>query len=117
MGAPKVAQPFPFFKETESNQRCCGCKGGNGRTGFGAPSEIPQVVGMDPAMMNTMPSSGYVNNGHHLIKTENTASVEMLKDPVVLGTGDLKGTHVPNTLEFQKARTRLNLDLLHKDRH
>ena len=25
MGAPRVATPFPFFKETESNQGCCGC--------------------------------------------------------------------------------------------
>jgi len=25
MGAPKVAQPFPFFKETEQNPSCCGC--------------------------------------------------------------------------------------------
>jgi len=25
MGAPKVAQPFPFFKESETNQKCCGC--------------------------------------------------------------------------------------------
>ncbi len=25
MGAPKVAQPFLFFKESETNQKCCGC--------------------------------------------------------------------------------------------
>ena len=25
MGAPRVATPFPFFKEAETNQGCCGC--------------------------------------------------------------------------------------------
>jgi hypothetical protein len=34
--------PF-FFKETEKNQRCCGCS--NTRpAGRGAPSENPQIV-------------------------------------------------------------------------
>ena len=26
MGTPRVAQPFPFFKETEGNKDCCQCK-------------------------------------------------------------------------------------------
>jgi hypothetical protein len=115
MGAPTVAQPFPFFKETEQNNRCCGC-GSNGRSGFGAPSEIPQVVGVNPGQFNTMPSSSYLNNGNHLMKIENSATVEMLKNPVPVGTGQYTGASVPNTLEFPKARTSLNINLIHKDR-
>jgi len=117
MGAPKVAQPFPFFKSTETNQRCCGCGvKGDGRSGFGAPSEIPQVVGMNPALMNTMPSSGVINNGNHFVKIENSATVEMLQNPVLLGTGTLTGAHRPYAREFEKGRTITNLDILHHDR-
>ena len=115
-GAPAVTQPFPFFKETETNQRCCGCNG-TGRTGFGAPSEIPQVVGVNPAHFSTTPSTQYLNNGHHFLKVENTASVELLKNPQVMGTGQLTGDHRPNLQEYEKARTSLNLHLLHKDKH
>jgi len=31
---------FPFFKETETNNRCCGC----GKTGSGAPTEQGRIV-------------------------------------------------------------------------
>jgi len=40
-GAAKVAQPFPFFKETEANNRCCGC---DNKPGNGAPTEGEQLV-------------------------------------------------------------------------
>ena len=115
MGPPSVSQPFPFFKETESNQKCCGCNGTNG-TGAGAPSEIAQINAVNPAQFNTMPSSQYTNNGSHLMKIEKTASVEMLDRPVLLGTGQLTGGHSPRTEEFDKARTRLNLNLVHRDK-
>jgi hypothetical protein len=26
MGAPRVANPMPFFKETETNKECCQCQ-------------------------------------------------------------------------------------------
>jgi len=118
MGAPAVSQPFPFFKETEMNKSCCGCGNkGDGRSGYGAPSENAQIVGVDRAQFNTMPSSTYINNGSHLLKVENNASIEMLKQPVVLGTGQLTGAHSPSAQEFGKARTQLNLSLLHKDRN
>jgi hypothetical protein len=26
LGAPRVAQPFPFFKETEKQNQCCQCQ-------------------------------------------------------------------------------------------
>jgi hypothetical protein len=118
MGAPRVSPPFPYFKETETNKNCCGCGNNkNGRLGYGAPSEIPQIAVADRAQFNTMPSSGYINNGNHLLKVENSASVEMLKQPVIMGTGQLVGGSVPNIREYGKAQTRLNLDLLHKDSH
>jgi hypothetical protein len=116
LGAPKVSQPFPFFKETEKNQRCCGCGNGDGRTGFGAPSEIPQVVGIDRSLTNTMPSSGYINNGGQMLKVEQTASVEMLKNPVPLGTGTLTGAHVPHAREYEKFRRIINSNLINRDR-
>jgi len=116
MGAPRVAQPFPFFKETETNSKCCGCGNGNGRSGFGAPSEIPQVVGMNPAQFNTMPSSTFLNNGHHFMKVDNSASIEMLRQPIAVGTGQITGAHTPRSEEFEKARTQLNLDLVHRDK-
>ena len=111
-GAPKVSQPFPFFKETETNQGCCGCQAGRS-----APSEIPQITAANPAQFNTMPSSGFINTGNHLLKIENTASIEMLKQPVVLGTTLLTGAHHPNTQEFGKEKVRLNLDMMHRDKY
>jgi hypothetical protein len=113
MGAPQLNQPFPFFKETETNQKCCGC---NGNNNSGAPSEIPQINAVNPAQFNTMPSSSYINNGNHFMKIDNNSSVEMLNQPVLLGTGQLNGQHSPNSQEFERARTRLNLNLIHKDK-
>jgi len=110
MGAPSVGQPFPFFKETESNKKCCGCG-----DKAGASAESLQVTGLNPAQFNTMPSSSYINNGNHFMKIENNAQVQMLKNPVPIGTGQYTGAHAPNTPEYSKARTSLNLDLLHKD--
>jgi hypothetical protein len=106
---------MPFFKETETNQRCCGCGQNGGRTGFGAPSEIPQVVGINPALTNTLPTTGFINNGGHFMKIENTASVEMIK-PVPIGTGTYTSAHVPFTQAFEHGKTNLNANLIHADK-
>ncbi len=109
MGTPRVSQPFPFFKETETNKSCCGCNPG-------ATAEIPQVTGIDQGNFNTMPSSTFMNTGKQLMKIDNQASVEMLDKPVVVGTGQLTGVASPNSMEFQKYQPSMNMDLIMKDR-
>jgi len=117
MGAPRVAQPFPFFKESESNKRCCGCGISNGRSPPpGAPSEIPQVVGINPALTNVMPSSGFIDNGHHFLKIDKSAQVEMFDKPQIIGTGQFTRSAVPHTLEWGRDRETINMDLLYRDR-
>jgi hypothetical protein len=113
-GAGGVIPNFPFFKETETNQRCCGCS--NNRHGSGAPSEISQVVGVDGALTNTMPSSGFLNTSDNIYRMDKNASVSMFKNPRVLGTGQYTNSHAPNTREYQSARDQINLNLAFNDR-
>ncbi len=111
MGAPRVAQPFPFFKEVESNKQCCGC----GK--LGATSDIPQVNVANPADFSGLPVSGMADNGSHLLKIDKSADVKLFDKPVVMGTGQYRNEHIPYTSEFnQRDRRELNLNLLHKDR-
>jgi len=112
LGAPRVSQPFPFFKEAEANKSCCQCP--NNRGVYAA--ENPQVVADNPAMFNTMPSTQFVKNGSHFVKVEKQANIEMLGHPVPLGPEQLRSEHIPVTQEYEKARTRLNLKTIHKDR-
>jgi hypothetical protein len=114
MGAPRVAQPFPFFKEAESNKQCCGCE----KRLSGAPSEIPQVNAINPAQFNTMPSSGFVDNGHQFLKIDKSATLEMLAKPRILGTGQYRSDTHPEVSTFhERDRTSMNLDLIHKDKY
>lgn len=113
LGAPRVSQPFPFFKETESNKSCCQC--GNNR-GVVA-SDAPQVVASNPGMFNTMPSSQYIANGNHFVKVDQEANIEILKNPVPLGPEQLRGEHHPKANEFEKSRTQMNLNNIRKDRY
>ena len=113
MGTPSVSSPIPFFKETESNKNCCGCGNNNNRI---VAAESPQVTGINPAMTNTMSSSGFISNGTHLLRVDKNASVEMLKEPIPMGTGQLLSAHTPKVEEFEKARTQMNLNMVHRDR-
>ena len=114
MGAPRVATPFPFFKETAGNSQCCGC---NKRIP-GAPSEIPQVIARNPGDFNTMPSSGFADNGHQYLKMDKAAKLEMFEKPIPIGTGQFRNEISPRVEEFyQRDRSELNLDLIHKDKH
>ena len=116
LGAPKVAQPFPFFKEAEENKSCCQCGNKAERDGLYA-RENPSFVANNPADFNTMPSTQYVANGSHFVKVEKTSSVETLKNPVPLGPSLLRKEHVPAQGDkFEKARVRINLDRVHQDR-
>ena len=64
-----------------------------------------------------MPSSQFVANGSHFVKVERSSSVETLKNPVPLGPSLLRKEHVPAQGDkYEKARVRINLDRIHKDR-
>ena len=63
-----------------------------------------------------MPSTNYVANGSHFVKVDKRASVEMLRNPVPLGTALLTGNHHPHEQSFEKMKTRVNIDRIHKDK-
>ena len=80
-------------------------------------NENPQFVAADRAAFNTMPSSTMVANGSHFVKVDRSSSVETLKNPVPLGPGLLRPEHNGDQgQKFDKARIRINLDRIHKDR-
>jgi len=102
------ARPIFFFKETEQNQRCCGCD--KRPAGRGAPSENEQIVDVNPAMTNTTPSSTFVDDGSHFLKIDKTASVKMFKQGVPLGAPQYTHT-AQEDRAYQGARAGLNIDL------
>jgi hypothetical protein len=112
LGVGKVAQPFPFFKETETNSSCCSC----GAKSENA-SEGPQVFAQNPGQFNTMPSTNYVANGSHFVKVDKSANIQMLKNPVPLGTAQLTSKHAPHEQSYEKMRTRINIDKIYKEKH
>jgi len=71
----------------------------------------------DPAMFNTFPSTQYVTNGSHTVKVDKSASIEMLKNPVLLGPKQYSSSHRPITDEFQRGRSSLNINLVHQDKY
>ena len=64
-----------------------------------------------------MPSTNYVANGSHMVKVDKRASVEMLKNPVPLGTALLTGNHHPHEQSFEKMKTRENIHRIYKEKH
>ena len=116
MGAPKVATPFPFFKETENNQGCCGCNSNSKGSGNIIASETPQVVARDKAQFNTTPSSVISDDGHRIIKNNRKSNIEMFDKPIPTGTSMYTNVAHPNPLVYGRDRSTLNLDLLHKDK-
>ena len=68
-------------------------------------------------MFNTMPSTQYIANGSHFVKVDKESNVEMLKNPVPLGPELVRGEHYPKSQEFEKARTQMNVDRIHRDRN
>jgi hypothetical protein len=105
---------FPFFKETETNARCCGCN--KGKSDAGAPSQIPSVAGVNLDVLNTMPQTSFFNSPEHVYKVDDTASIKMLKKPRELGTGQYTTTASPNSGEYQNARQSINLNLAYNDK-
>ena len=111
LGVPKVSQPFPFFKETETNSSCCSCGGKN------SSQEDQHIIANNRGDFNTLPSTNYVANGNHFVKVDKSASVEMLRNPVPLGTAQLTSKHTPHEQSFEKLRTRVNIDKIYKEKH
>jgi hypothetical protein len=112
MGTPSVNSPFPFFKETEKNKGCCGC----GNKGIGLiANEVAQVTGINPALMNTMPLSYTVDTNDSFTQIHRQSSIEM-EHPKLLSSGALRSEHSPDTQEFEKYRTLLNMDISHRDK-
>jgi hypothetical protein len=86
---------FPNFKEKEVPRKCCRCNQKNRRSGKGAPSEIMQVVGIDPGMMDTMPTTTFKSTKTHFLKNEHTSQIDFLKTPVPLANPRYTGSAAP----------------------
>jgi hypothetical protein len=74
MGTPAVAQPFPFFKETESNSSCCGCD--QNKVATPVYSQIPQLRLND--MMDAQKGTriSYVDTPKQVIEVKEDAKLE-----------------------------------------
>ena len=72
MGAPRVAQPFPFFKEAEANKDCCGCG-----------QKPVQLV--TEAQANTVAKREIHDFGTHVVQTDSKARTQVFDHPVQIG--------------------------------
>jgi hypothetical protein len=64
-----------------------------------------------------MPTTSYVANQSHFVKVEKTSTIETLGNPVPLGASLLRKEHSPNQGDnYEKLRTRINIDRIHKDK-
>jgi hypothetical protein len=72
MGAPRVAQPFPFFKEAEKNPGCCGC-------------QKSQMSAINPIDANTRTSRTINDFGTHVVESETKNRVENFEHPKPIG--------------------------------
>ena len=115
MGAPRVATPFPFFKETENNQGCCGCKN-NQNNSFNVISETPQVVANNKGQFNTTPSTVITDDGHRVVKNDRKSNIELFDKPIPTGPSLYNGLASPKPEVYERDRTMLNLNKLQKDK-
>jgi hypothetical protein len=112
MGTPMVSQPFPFFKETESNTNCCGC-GGNNPSNVSL-SEIPQINNLDETLINNRQTrTHYIDDGQMIHKVVRENRVDLLNTPVETGSRQIPAseTSIP-----EQARTSFNMDLINQDK-
>lgn len=112
LGVPQVAQPFPFFKESEKNNNCCSC---GEKSNFANGAD--QVFANNKGDFNTMPSTNYISNENHFVKVDKNASIELLKNPVPLGTALMTGDHYPREQSFEKFKTRVNIANIQRDKY
>jgi hypothetical protein len=65
-----------------------------------------------------MPSTNYISNQNHFVKVERSSTIETLNSPVPLGPSLLRKENTPNQGDqYERARTRLNIDRIHRDRN
>jgi hypothetical protein len=67
-------------------------------------------------MTSTSPSSALIDDGSHFLKLDKTASVEMFKKGVPLGTGQYQYPAQPSR-EFDAVKTHLNLNAAFHNRN
>jgi hypothetical protein len=89
MGTPKVVQPFPFFKETESNSNCCGCDQANKGVSF----EIPQISIGEP--INKMPQRQISVTPNSVTQTETITDLEFFKTQDLLAPPQITSSNIP----------------------
>ena len=78
MGAPRVSTPFPFFKETEGNQGCCGCKNNQARL-------------LSDIDARTRTSRTINDFGTHVVTSENSERIDNFARPKQIGDSYFEG--------------------------
>jgi hypothetical protein len=111
-GTPGTTPTFPFFKETERNNRCCGCN----KNLPDGPEKYPKVTGLDPKLVDTRSSMNYVNTSDSLFKVDTRSKLELLPKVKYTGIGHYTSTAFPDSKEYQAAKDKfnLNIDYYHK---
>ena len=72
MGAPRVSEPFPFFKETEGNPSCCGC----------GSKPLNYVT---EAQANTVAKREIHDFGTHVLQTDLKSRTKVFDHPSQIG--------------------------------
>merc|ERR1712151_39507 len=81
LGTPKVATPFPFFKETakQDDPPCCKCS--KGKNSYKEMHESDNLNLAYNNYLDTRPKTKFFANKSHYFKLEKTATIETLETP------------------------------------
>ena len=110
-GARGIAPAFPFFKETEQNQRCCGCNKPHETL-----NQYPRITGLNPALVSSAPSSQYISTPSDVMRVDRSAKIEIMQKPRPLGAGHYTNTAFPNSREYQQTKDNFNLNIDYHNR-
>jgi hypothetical protein len=103
-GVPRVSTPFPFFKETESNQGCCGCDNKNSaqpqQMRFAEKDLNPNISTVSETRINDL--------GTHVVKSRVTSTVESFSTPKPIGTSYY--THPTQEINKFNAERKLSIN-------
>jgi hypothetical protein len=111
-----VVPRFPFFKETEQNNRCCGCNGTNNNNSqiiSTAPNEYTQIVGVRKAYLNNNPTTEILDTVNTRYKVQSTFKNDMFTTPQPTGPSHYTGQSFPHSQALQAQKNTLNLNLAH----
>ena len=95
MGAPRVAQPFPFFKEAEKNPNCCGCQ-----------NSQRQLVSAADA--RTRAAQSINDFGTHVVETTTKSRLDPFDHPVPIGDSYFENPHAA-IAEFENKPPRYSV--------